>query len=108
MALATVPFQASQVTVTTAGTSQAVSLNENCHTVSVTNPSSTATIFAAWGTASGTLSLTNAIGILPGARETIPIGSRSQRASGGSGTLYLDASANGSVAYIVQYNGNMG
>lgn len=87
-------------TVAAAGTSVVplTAIPDNCHTVIITNASTTALIYAAVTTAGGALTPTTSINVPPNSSLTLSMGVLSDRAGGYD--LVYDSDAAGTVAYI--------
>ena len=97
------PSHAFEVTVATAGTAVEFGLQpwDTTHTITFYNATAN-TVWVAWQTTNAAITQANGTPVPAGGAFTLPIGRASERTSSG-GTLWADASGNGtafSVTYI--------
>jgi hypothetical protein len=111
MALSLKPAEGVVVTVAVAGTAVAPlpTLPDNCHTLIAFNTSNAATAYLAFVPNAGAFVVGGAVAIPPLASITLALGPQSQRPGSGIGsardTLFIDATANGTVVNLTYVNG---
>jgi len=111
MAVSLKPAQGVVVTVVTAGTAvaPATALPDNCNTLIVYNTSAAATVLVGFAPNAGAFVIADAVRVPPSAAVTLALGTKSARPVSGAGAvldqLFIDATANGTVANLTYVNG---
>lgn len=112
MAISNKPFIGTTATVVTSGTAVAplVAVPDNCTILQVVNTTA-ATVYVGWAATSGSFSTTTAAVIVGVGTLSLEIGPKSKRPATGSAggvldSLWVDASANGTVVRLVYVNGS--